>query len=558
VVEAQAHLDCHDLIRPPDRLAWAEGWERCLVEEGGERCLGIATLDGRCLAHLDIQDAQAQISTQIKNGILDARGVTITEGLFTAITRQITRHQHDQRSPFKVTFTAAVFPFDADFFGWEFGEAVSFNAADFRGKAKFGGAVFRQPAWFEGARFVENAEFDNVVCHAEVSFAAARFCMNAIFHDSRLRGPVRLDGALVVNDLDFSEAELQGNQWLGPIAILGQFDLVRAEFHGDLAVEASGGVINLDSTRLAETLTMRLRSTVVSIETVVLARPSLIASSPPLPELGKYEKWIGADARARRGASDVELPRIESLRYANVEALTLANVDLRACRFAGVRNLDRLRLEGNAHFEPSPRWRSRRRVIAEEHEWRAQRRERNEGTSNPLAKSGDGRSRQWNPRECEVCSEFVRVDPVAPAQLAAIYRALRKSLEDSKDAPGAADFYYGEMEMRRHSTAAPLSERILIAAYWLFSGYGLRASRSLLALLLVIVGFGWLFTATGFEYDESLFEGLLASMHGAALLPFNDGPELSHSGEAMQIALRVLGPLFAGLTLLAIRARIKR
>ena len=36
-----------------------------------------------------------------------------------------------------------------------------------------------------------------------------------------------------------------------------------------------------------------------------------------------------------------------------------------------------------------------------------------------------------------------------PGQIAGLYRALRKGHEDAKDEPGAADFYYGEMEMRR-------------------------------------------------------------------------------------------------------------
>jgi DNA invertase Pin-like site-specific DNA recombinase len=35
-----------------------------------------------------------------------------------------------------------------------------------------------------------------------------------------------------------------------------------------------------------------------------------------------------------------------------------------------------------------------------------------------------------------------------------IYRALRKAQEDKKNEPGAADFYYGEMEMRRHPSAS--------------------------------------------------------------------------------------------------------
>ena len=64
--------------------------------------------------------------------------------------------------------------------------------------------------------------------------------------------------------------------------------------------------------------------------------------------------------------------------------------------------------------------------------------------------------------------------------LAVLYRQLRKALEDGKDTPGAADFYYGEMEARRHDTeGTPRGERWLLHAYWLLSGYALRASRAL-------------------------------------------------------------------------------
>ena len=47
----------------------------------------------------------------------------------------------------------------------------------------------------------------------------------------------------------------------------------------------------------------------------------------------------------------------------------------------------------------------------------------------------------------------------APEQIAAIYRALRKGREDGKDEPGAADFYYGEMEMRRQPPRGQEAER---------------------------------------------------------------------------------------------------
>ncbi|MFD3682614.1 hypothetical protein [Streptomyces sp. NPDC058613] len=56
-----------------------------------------------------------------------------------------------------------------------------------------------------------------------------------------------------------------------------------------------------------------------------------------------------------------------------------------------------------------------------------------------------------------------------------MYRALRKAFEDSKNQPGAADFYYGETEMRRHDrTATSSAERGLLHAYWMVSGNGLR------------------------------------------------------------------------------------
>jgi len=70
--------------------------------------------------------------------------------------------------------------------------------------------------------------------------------------------------------------------------------------------------------------------------------------------------------------------------------------------------------------------------------------------------------------------------------LAVTYRALRKALEDRGDAPGAADFYYGEMDMRRHDPAATRAERGLLNAYWLLAGYGLRASRALVSLVVIM------------------------------------------------------------------------
>lgn len=133
------------------------------------------------------------------------------------------------------------------------------------------------------------------------------------------------------------------------------------------------------------------------------------------------------------------------------------------------------------------RW-TRRRTLAEEHHWRAL------STSQPASPSGSMPTpRQW-------CPGPYHPDPgltPGPEDVAALYRQLRKAFEDGKNEPGAADFYHGECEMRRHGRAGtPKGERRLLWGYRLLSGYGLRASRALgwlsaamLVTILLLMGF---------------------------------------------------------------------
>jgi hypothetical protein len=64
--------------------------------------------------------------------------------------------------------------------------------------------------------------------------------------------------------------------------------------------------------------------------------------------------------------------------------------------------------------------------------------------------------------------------------------------------PSAADFYYGECEMRRHDPDTPMAERLVLWAYWLLSGYALRAWRALAALAMVVVLAGVMLAFWGF------------------------------------------------------------
>jgi hypothetical protein len=208
----------------------------------------------------------------------------------------------------------------------------------------------------------------------------------------------------------------------------------------------------------------------------------------------------------------------------------LSGVALDDCAFARAQGLDRLRIDPTCSFRRPPRcslrtpWSfTRRRVLYEEARWRQ---------THTL---GWASTTDAEPTTTE--------GPDLPAsQIAGLYRNLRKALEDAKDEPGAADFYYGEMEMRRlagrksrrryrnpakerqsprgrapdgeeergaaddrsrHRDAARLmcpswAERRLLDAYWALSGYGLRAWRAVGALAILIVACTALFTLPAF------------------------------------------------------------
>jgi hypothetical protein len=149
-----------------------------------------------------------------------------------------------------------------------------------------------------------------------------------------------------------------------------------------------------------------------------------------------------------------------------------------------------------------------------------------------------------------------------PTRLAALYRQLRKAQEDAKNEPGAADFYYGEMEMRRLARQTPLAERLILTLYWMVAGYGLRASRALLTFALVVGTTAWLLWQGGFtgprpEPGEVGAYALLSALSvegGTSELT----EHLSLLGDFCRALLRVLSPVLIGLALLSIRNRVKR
>jgi uncharacterized protein YjbI with pentapeptide repeats len=203
--------------------------------------------------------------------------------------------------------------------------------------------------------------------------------------------------------------------------------------------------------------------------------------------------------------------KVMSLAGCDVSNLVLTQTDLRKCRFQGAHRLDQLRVDGRMGFAvPEGFGRARRRMLAEE------------------------------------------AGSLHPVLVAALYRSLRKSFEDSKNEAGAGDFYYGEMECRRRSWETPRAERVILWFYWLLSGYGQRASRALIALALVVAVVTGLLTVWGQDF------GMASRIALSAVVFRDDRTELTAAGEWTVLVARFLGPVLLALAVLAIRARVKR
>jgi hypothetical protein len=147
---------------------------------------------------------------------------------------------------------------------------------------------------------------------------------------------------------------------------------------------------------------------------------------------------------------------------------------------------------------------------------------------------------------------------LSAGEVAVVYRALRKALETGADEPGASDFYYGEMEMRRLDESNSWAERFVVSVYWLVAGYGLRATRALGWLLMVLLAASLVLLNVGLKTPgQSFADALLTAVEGA-IPGIPTLASLTMWGRVVDILLTIVGPVLLGLALLALRNRVKR
>ena len=422
-----------------------------------------------------------------------------------------------------------------------FEKAAKFDGVTFTGNTSFKWAKFERNAWFKGAKFTGEAWFDPATFRGDAWFDGATFKDGAWFHRARVTGHASFPG------VTFERA-----RQLGPMVVRERLSLDEAVFHERIRIEANAGVLSCERARFLAGVQLRVRWAQVVLDDADLAAPSVLSGAGRFPGLDEVA-WLPRAPDSPWPVDPDGTPRLLSVRGADVAGLTVAGVDLQACRFVDAHHLDQLRAEASK-FADTPRgWRwTKRRTIAEEQQWRAS--------------QDDGQS--WYGLENRP-PEWLELKPrsggphgtLLPGDIARLYRDLRKGLEDSKDEPGAADFYYGEMEMRRHDKrqqvrpkrtrrsrngesvattgggissikpgsstetdalkprrfgSSAAAEYVILTLYWLVSGYGLRAWRALTSLAVVVVVASVIFAFWGFAApDQPAFRPVDVDAQGA-------------------------------------------
>ncbi|MFD3794970.1 pentapeptide repeat-containing protein [Streptomyces californicus] len=479
-----------------------------------------------------------------------------------------------------VWFDGVTFTGDAQFGGVTFNGDVWFDGVTFTGDAQFGGVTFNGDAWFDRVTFTGDARFDRLTFNGDVWFGGVAVTGDAWFDGVTFTGDAQFDRVTFTGDARFDRARFEMASRLGPLVCGKKVVLDGAVFDQPVTLEMAAREVSCARTRWASTATLHLRYAEVDLRDAVLEYPVVVAARPdPFPSLYSDDPLSEAELSGRKPGV-----RLTSVGGVDAAYLALHTIDLSVCRFAGAIHLDQLRVDGWCTFATTPtdrgrrfpwRW-SRRNTLTEEHHWRVRSARR------------PARARGWTtpPRDAP---------ELPPAAVATLYRQVRKSLEDGKNEPDAADFYYGECEMRRHDTTRPQGERALLTAYWALSGYGLRATRALVWLGAAMAATVAVMVLWGLPVDEpkptttgrqaavghqvtlttdtpdpvnptgplpdrvtsERFEKALRVVINSVVFR-SSGQDLTTIGTYTEMISRLAEPVLLGLAVLAVRSRVKR
>jgi uncharacterized protein YjbI with pentapeptide repeats len=449
----------------------------------------------------------------------------------------------DRRSSDDVAFAGRRFQ-DADFRDWVFEGRVDLSDCVFTGRADFSGAVFKGRVFFARAVFENGADFHEAVFERFANFEDIKVAGEARFTGAAFDNGLTVENAVVDGELKFNRAHFEKTSRMGPVRA-EKVDFRLVVFLRRVRLEIIADHILCERAGFYEGVQF------------LLDRADLVLKDS---ELGPASLLATYTARRERSGPSTR-PRLITVSGTDVFNLSVSRADLSACKFIYAHNLDKLRVNVDDAFGWAPRslWFTRRQITGDERRWR-------------IANARRRRNELWRPS-----SSWPHIEPPKnTSEVVESYRALRKSREEARDEPGAADFYYGEMEMRRIGTRllareerrarrwrgwlVARAEYALLWLYWALSGYGLRAWRAFAAFAVVIAVTAAAFLTWGYPpgQDATYADSVRFSLRAATSILRGPEQRLTPAGEWIELVLRFTGPVLFGLALLALRGRVKR
>jgi uncharacterized protein YjbI with pentapeptide repeats len=545
------------------------GYQRC-AQHG---CLGEALPNaGTCFAH-SLDSERAQLLNQVpgSNRALCLRGTSISQTLWNQIANSpmfaggvlcapimlagaeidasiridgvtfnhyieltsaaVFQHIEFKNCSFKVHFSARHGFFDGGSIncnGSTFYEDVdlSFLTVD-RTSFGFEGCTFERAVnldGFTGAIHLNKSNFrGNITCRNSKAFL--------IMNGSEFHGALDLTQSELVG-LHGERLVVHSTLQLGKCAIPHLY-LPRSTFNSRVHIDVLSTSIDLTGAVMKEGGLLLLEKAQVRLDQLSLGGPLRVS--------GK------ANSREQQ-------PEILGLLNADAGKMSLSRVNLTRCSFVGAHGLGAIDIESTVTFARAPYWAGGRKFIADEYALRS--------GAGKLLKS------RWKldgvhvgvelPKPVRGSEPPILLTPLVPAQVESLYRELRRSLETKSDMSSAADFYFGEMEMRRRGSSGSFLERVLVWCYWGLSGYGLRPGRALLAWFLLIAA--GTFGLIAFQLPPSqatVSETLLIAVR-ASIPGFASPTNLSPMGQWIETGIRVFGTMLIALFLLAARSTVMR
>lgn len=525
-------------------------WDSC----GDRDCVGIAMASGwPCFAHGE--DSQRQVYAERARGgkgAFNLSGIRLTGETWMVALEYLRPNEGlidfpvmamGTYFPSRVLFRNTTFSKGAHFFGATFEDGFEFDTCEFsnldlsysdsrRGpgyahgctvtgslsarcihteqQVSYSDGSIHGDVWCEGASDIFRLENCTVKGTCDFSKSAARMLM---LSNTRIGGDLNLEGACPQS---FHGAGLQLDASVQGTLRTTDCDLTRARFETRVLLRVCAQSVNLAGAHFLAGGRLDVDNAKVSLASVTSSAPLVVSG---------------------QGAAS-----LTSLNSADAGMLTLSGIALDQCIFYGAHDLPSINIEPTVRLPRPPKGRARRRCTYDEVLWRQQ--------------SERMRSSDWKPSVAQDAAEVADRPTLTASQVAGVYRALRKSLESQSNEAATSDFYYGEMEMRRADQAATLSEKVILTAYWLVSGYGLRALRAVLALCVLVAAGSVALHVWGLP-DSTWSNASLTAVE--SVVPgFRLPADLTESGRATILVLRVIGPVLLALAALALRNRVKR